>query len=145
MKAIRLAAICSAALVIGACGSRDTALTDADRNEIRAADQKYVDADAKRDTDAMMALLAESVVFMPPGSQPLVGRESVRALFKLHPWDTLKETPAEIEGRADFAIVRGSYSGTAQGMPLAGFYIEVWQKQTDGTWKITRKLWNAAK
>jgi ketosteroid isomerase-like protein len=141
MRPLACALLCST--MLWGCGSGSAALTDADRNDIRAADQKYVDADAKRDTDAMMSLLAEGVVFMPPGSQPLVGRESVRALFKLHPWDKLAETPAEIEGRADFAIVRGAYTGMAQGMPLSGSYVEVWQKQPDGAWRVTRKIWNS--
>lgn len=142
MNRFRIAVISLVAVVAGACGTRSTALTDADREAIRTASAGYVKADEVRDADAMMGIMAEGVVYMPPGSQPLVGRESVRELFKRHPWDTLAETPAEIEGRLDFAIVRGKYTGAAQGMPLSGYYIEVWQKQPDGAWKITRKVWN---
>jgi uncharacterized protein (TIGR02246 family) len=125
-----------------ACGSHGTTLADKDRDAIRAATQKYVDADDKRDADGMMQLIAESAVYMPANSQPLVGREAIRELFKSHPWEKITETPAEIEGRSDFAIVRGAYTSTVQGKPYAGFYIEVWQKQSDDTWKITRKVWN---
>lgn len=145
MITLRIAAVCLAAVVIGACGPRSTALTDADRDAIRAATAGYVKADDARDADGMMAILAEGVVYSPPGSQPMVGRESIRAFFKRHPWDTLAETPAEIEGRLDFAIVRGKYTGAAQGMPLSGSYLEVWQKQQDGAWKVTRKIWNSDK
>jgi ketosteroid isomerase-like protein len=144
MKHLASVLLCSAALSVAACGSRSDALTDTDREAIRTATQNYVKADDARDVDAMMQIIAEGVVYMPPGSQPLVGRESIRAFFKRHPWDTLAETPAEIEGRLDFAIVRGKYTGTAQGMPLSGYYIEVWQKQ-DGAWRVTRKLWNSDK
>lgn len=125
-----------------ACGSHGPALADKDRDAIRAATQKYVEADDKRDADGMMQLIAESAVYMPANSQPLVGREAIRELFKSHPWEKITETPAEIEGRADFAIVRGAYTSTVQGKPYAGYYIEVWQKQSDDTWKITRKVWN---
>jgi len=145
MKQLAYALLCSAAFSAAACGSRSDALTDADREAIRTATQNYVKADEARDADAMMAIIAEGVVYMPPGSQPFVGRESIRAFFKRHPWDTLAETPAEIEGRVDFAIVRGKYTGAAQGMPLSGYYLEVWQKQPDGVWRITRKVWNTDK
>jgi uncharacterized protein (TIGR02246 family) len=125
-----------------ACGSQSTALADKDRDAIRAATQKYVEADDKRDADGMMELIAESAVYMPANSQPLAGREAIRTLFKSHPWDKVTESPAEIEGRADFAIVRGSYTSTVQGKQYAGSYIEVWQKQADGAWRITRKVSN---
>jgi len=125
-----------------ACGSQSAALADKDREALRAAAQKYVEADDKRDADGMMQLIAENAVYLPANSQPLVGREAIRALFKAHPWDNITETPAEIEGRADFAIVRGSYTSMVQGKPYAGFYIEVWQKQPDDAWRITRKVWN---
>jgi len=142
MKLLRLAGLC-ALLLTAACGSRDNnALTDNDREAIRTATKHYVESDEKRDADAMMQLIAESAVYMPPGSQPLVGREAIRSLFKAHPWEKLTESQAEIEGRPDFAIVRGSYTAVAQGMPSAGYYIEVWQKQPDGAWRITRKVWN---
>ena len=145
MKRIASVLLCSAALFIVACGSRGTALTDADRAAIRTATENYVKADDARDADAMMQIIAEGIVYMPPGSQPFVGRESIRAFFKRHPWDTLAETPAEIEGRLDVAIVRGKYTGAAQGMPLSGSYMEVWQKQADGAWRVTRKIWNSDK
>jgi uncharacterized protein (TIGR02246 family) len=145
MKPLASVLLCSAALLTVACGSRSTALTDADRESIRAATQLYVTADEARDADAMMQIIAEGVIYMPPGSQPLSGRESIRAFFKRHPWDTLAETPAEIEGRPDFAIVRGRYTGAAQGMPLSGAYLEVWVRQADGAWRVTRKIWNSDK
>jgi len=145
MKHLTCLLLCSASLSVAACGPRSDALTDTDREAIRRATQNYVKADEARDADAMMQIIAEGVVYMPPGSQPFVGRESIRAFFKRHPWETLAETPAEIEGKSDFAIVRGKYTGTAQGMPLSGYYIEVWQKQPDGSWRISRKVWNADK
>jgi len=146
MKRARPAVACTVLLATAACGLLgNNALTDSDREAIRTAIRQYVDADAKRDADAMMQIIAEGIVYMPPGSQPLTGRESIRTFFTRHPWDTLAETPAEIEGRTDFAIVRGRYTGTAQGMPLSGYYMEVWQKQPDGAWRVTRKIWNADK
>ncbi len=143
MAGFKAAVLLAIVLAASGCGSRDgNMLTDNDREAIRAAAKQYLDADAKRDADGMMQVVAESAVYMPPASQPLVGREAIRALFKQHPWDKLAETQAEIEGRSDFAIVRGSWSAMLQGMPISGFYLEAWQKQADGAWKVTRKAWN---
>jgi len=128
-----------------ACGSSDTALSEADRNAIRAASQKYVEADDKRDADAMMQVIGEGAYYMPSHGAPISGREAIRGFLKPHTWDKITETPAEIEGRDGLAFVRGSYTVLNQGRNLTGYYIEIWQKQPDGAWRITRKLWNSDK
>jgi ketosteroid isomerase-like protein len=134
-----------AALTAPACGSNNGALSDNDRNAIRAASQKYVEADDKRDADAMLLAIGEGAYYMPSNGAPISGREAIRSFLKPHPWDKITQTPAEIEGRDGLAFVRGSYTVLYQGQNLTGYYIEIWQKQPDGAWKITRKLWNSDK
>ena len=145
MRTIRLALMCAFALAAGACGSTRTGLSDSDRDAIRTASQKYLEADAKRDADAMMQAIGEGAFYMPSNGSPISGREAIRAFLKPHPWDKITETPAEIEGRDGLAFVRGSYTVLYQGQNLTGYYIEIWQKQPDGAWKITRKVWNSDK
>ena len=145
MKLLRLLSIVAPLCCAAACGWRDTALTDADRAAIRAAEQKYVEADDKRDADGMMQIVGENAYYMPSNGSPISGREAIRAFLKPHPWDKITETPAEIEGRDGLAFVRGSYTVKYQGQNLTGYYLEIWQKQPDGAWKITRKLWNSDK
>jgi uncharacterized protein (TIGR02246 family) len=145
MKLFRLLLICATSFWIAACGPRDTGLSDADRSAIRAASQKYVEADDKRDADAMMQAIGEGAYYMPSNGAPISGREAIRAFLKPHPWDKITETPAEIEGRDGLAFVRGSYTVLYQGKNLTGYYIEIWQKQPDGAWRVTRKLWNSDK
>jgi len=143
MQRFSLGVICAALLAAGACGSRDPALTDADRAAIRTASQQYVEADDARDADAMMALVDEGAVYMPSANPMIAGREAIRAFLKPHPWDKFTQTPAEIEGRDGLAFERGSYTVLRQGMTYTGFYLDIWARQPDGAWKITRKLWNA--
>jgi len=145
MKSFRVSLVCASILSFIACGSRDTALSEADRNAIRAAGQKYVEADDKRDADAMMQVVGEGAYYMPSNGAPVSGREAIRGFLKPHPWDKVTQTPAEIEGRDGLAFVRGSYTVLYQGQTLTGYYIEIWQKQPDGVWRITRKLWNSDK
>ena len=83
-----------------------------------------------------------NAIYMPPSLAPLEGRRAIGELAKAHPWEHLTETPAEIDGRGDLAFVRGAWSITLNGKPVAGNYIEVWQKQPDSAWQIIRKVWN---
>jgi uncharacterized protein (TIGR02246 family) len=145
MKLISAALVSASLLSLVACGSRDTALSEADRDAIRAASRKYVEADDKRDADAMMQVIGEGAYYMPSNGAPISGREAIRGFLKPHPWDKITQTPAEIEGRDGLAFVRGSYTVLYQGQNLTGYYIEIWQKQADGAWRITRKLWNSDK
>jgi len=145
MKLISAALVSASLLSLVACGSRDTALSEADRDAIRAASRKYVEADDKRDADAMMQVVGEGAYYMPSNGAPVSGREAIRGFLKPHPWDKVTQTPAEIEGRDGLAFVRGSYTVLYQGQTLTGNYIEIWQKQPDGVWRITRKLWNSDK
>jgi ketosteroid isomerase-like protein len=145
MKLISAALVSASLLSLVACGSRDTALSEADRDAIRVASRKYVEADDKRDADAMMQVVGESAYYMPSNGAPISGREAIRGFLKPHPWDKITQTPAEIEGHDGLAFVRGSYTVLYQGQNLTGYYIEIWQKQPDGVWRITRKLWNSDK
>jgi ketosteroid isomerase-like protein len=145
MNRFRIGAVCLAAVVAGACGTRSTALTDADREAIRTASASYVKADDGRDADAMMAFVAEGAIYMPSNSPMIVGREAIRTFLKPHAWDKITQTPAEIEGRDGIAYERGSYTVLLQGKTYTGFYLDVWARQPDGAWKVTRKIWNSDK
>jgi uncharacterized protein (TIGR02246 family) len=136
---------CALALSTVACGSSNAGLSDRDRDAIREAVRKYVEADDKRDADAMMQVIGEGAFYMPSNGAPISGREAIRGFLKPHPWDKVTESPAEIEGRDGLAFVRGSYTVAYQGQNFTGYYMEIWQKQPDGEWRMTRKLWNSDK
>jgi ketosteroid isomerase-like protein len=124
-----------------ACRSGAAKFSDTDVASIRGATRRYVDMDEARDP-ALLQLIAEDAVYMPPGIAPLQGRKAIEELFKAHPWEHLSETVAEVDGRGDLAFARGTWSITFKGAPVAGSYIEVWGKRPDGAWQIIRKVWN---
>jgi ketosteroid isomerase-like protein len=136
-----LAIALTAASTTVACRSGVAKLSDADVASIRTATRRYVEMDEARNKD-LLQLIADDAVYMPPGIAPLVGRKAIEELFKAHPWEHLSENLAEVDGRGDLAFARGRWSITFKGAPVAGSYIEVWQKQPDGTWQIIRKVWN---
>ena len=145
MRAIRMTIAGVAALALSACAAGNGPLSDADRTAIRTASELYVKADGARDLDGTMQFIAEGAVYMPAGMPAIAGREAIRAFAKPHAWDTVEQAPQEIEGRDGLAFVRGSLTVHIQGRTITGNYIEIWQKQPDGAWKIVRKLWNADK
>jgi ketosteroid isomerase-like protein len=54
----------------------------------------------------------------------------------------------DVDGRGDLAYVYGKYSWVLMipgqpPVPDSGKYIEVWRKQADGNWKITRDVFNS--
>jgi ketosteroid isomerase-like protein len=136
-----LAIALTAASTTVACRSGVAKLSDADVASIRTATRRYVEMDEARNKD-LLQLIADDAVYMPPGIAPLEGRKAIEELFKAHPWEHLSENLAEVDGRGDLAFTRGRWSITLKGAPVAGSYIEVWQKQPDGTWQIVRKVWN---
>ena len=137
-----LAAALTAVIALTACRSASASLSESDLAAIRGAVQRYVETDDTHSTDATLQLVSEDAVYMPPGHAPIEGRKAIGEWAKPHPWEHLSETPAEIDGRDDLAFVRGAWSVMLNGKPITGNYIEVWQKQSDGAWRIIRKVWN---
>ena len=118
-------------------------LNDADVAVIRETSQKYQDTTRVGDWDTWMQLLEGDAVFMPPNCEALDTRAKVRAFVDNFPRITaFNATILEIDGRDDMAFVRGRYEITAGGVTDRGKYIELWRRQSDGSWKIFRDIWN---
>jgi ketosteroid isomerase-like protein len=70
-------------------------------------------------------------------------------MFKTFPPITAFELRTEeVEGTADLAYVRGRYTMTMSppGAPAiadSGKYLEIWRKQSDGTWKSVRDMFSS--
>ncbi len=125
------------------------AISEEDEAIIRATSRRYVETSLARDFDSWIELCTADTVFMPPNQSRHEGKENVRAWINEFPETTsLTVTPVEIQGRGDLAFARGAYTFTVvpPGMdPISdsGNYIEIWQKQTDGSWLILRDIWNS--
>lgn len=129
--------------------SESATFPEADANAIRTASQAF--QTAVRDTawSTWAGFYTNDAVLAPPNGPAISGPDALVAFARAFPPFrdfTLREV--DMDGRGDLAYVYGKYSWvlTIPGqpaMPDSGKYIEIWRKQADGSWKITRDIFNS--
>ena len=135
--------------IIGCQPSGPTALSEEDRAAIEASDKAWEEHSLANDWAALAALYTEDAMYMPPGESPIEGRDNIQAYFESQPPTIACEIrTVEIDGHGDFAFTRGTYTTTfsVEGMdPVtdSGKYLAVCRKQADGTWLISRDIYNS--
>lgn len=101
------------------------------------------------DAAALAALYAEDAMLLPPGSEPVEGREAIQAFWQATmdetPGATDQLKPSELHVMEDMAVELGAYVSTGpDGTHLDhGKYIVVMTPTDDG-WKIARDIWNSS-
>lgn len=124
-------------------------LSAADAAAIRAASKAYTQAANSRDWARWAGFFAEDGMFLPPNTPARTGRAEIEAWGRAFPpMKDLQIEPLEIDGRSDLAFARGRYSLviTLPNQPEVqdyGKYIEIWRRQADGSWKMSRDTFNS--
>jgi len=144
------AALFLAVAVMAALGPQNLALAADDK----AIDQVRIDfnnAFNAGDAKAMAGLLDQDCIWMPPGEPAIVGKEKVAALYgayfeSVQPAFELKSGPIQLSGK--WAFLSGPFTrketvkaGKAL-KQVSGHYLFVLKKQSNGSWKIARDIWN---
>ena len=87
---------------------------------------------------------------MPPNHGAVEGRAAIAAFFaRFPPMESLRFGPVEAHGAGDVAYGYGNYSlamlppGAESAVTDHGKYIEVWRRQEDGSWKLSRDIFNS--
>jgi ketosteroid isomerase-like protein len=142
-----------AACLAGVACQQRAALTDEDRAAIQKAHdefEKMIVAASPDPTALVKMYYADNARVLPPNMPAADGQAAIIQSFKaMGQARTFKNGPLTIDGRGDLAYVEATYEGTfippGATEPVAdkGKFIEVWQKQADGTWKATRDIWNS--
>ena len=143
-------------LFLVACQSKAAApagLADADRSAIQKATedaQTHFNAQPPDFHAHAAAYYAEDAVFMPPNMAEVKGATNIGNWMASYPSiSNTKFTVVDLEGSGDVAYVHGTYEMdvTPPGMTVAmhdkGKYLEIWKKQSDGSWKVTRDIFNS--
>jgi len=124
-------------------------IAESDLTAIRTASADF--QKAVRDTawSTWANLYTSDAQLGPPNGPAVSGHDALLAWAGTVPPNrdfTLRQV--DVDGRGDLAYVYGKYSWVLMipGQPEApdsGKYIEVWRKQADGNWKITRDVFNS--
>ncbi|MBA3577729.1 MAG: SgcJ/EcaC family oxidoreductase [Sphingomonas sp.] len=147
-----IAATAFAALALAGCdATRTTADTSAIEEQIKANEARWNQAYKARDADALAAFYAEDGALATPGEPLARGSEAIRKAtagvasdpaFKL----TFSPNRIQVAQSGDLAYSRGRYTMTAtdpatkQPNTTGGHYLTVWQKQSDGSWKVVEDM-----
>ena len=150
--AVWLGALTGVTLLLGGCsrpqGSQSQAVTAA----VNAIWTRYSSSLNAGDLDSWLSLWTDDGVQLPPGEPPVVGKEEIRARNKavLDKFTlNIGITNAEVGVAGDWAFARGTYTATltpkegGRAIPLSGKYMTILKRQTDGSWKIHRDIFNS--
>jgi uncharacterized protein (TIGR02246 family) len=147
-----------ATLVVSGChkekaatpGAATGSLTDADRDSIRAYIARFDQKMMAGDISAVVAFYSDDAVLLPPNSAEVQGREAIRKFFQgLPKFTQFKQELEEVEGDENFAYPRGTFEttttppGSNKPVKDKGKVLAVWHKQEDGSWIVTRVIWNS--
>jgi len=137
-----------------ACQNQATGDTRAaDASALKSLDDEWSKAVGSRDVDKTIAYYSDDAILMLPNIPTLAGKEPIRGL-----WKSMLESPSfsggwkatkvEVARSGDLAYISGSYEFTEQddsGKPMTdkGTHLEVWRKQTDGSWKCVVDMFNS--
>jgi uncharacterized protein (TIGR02246 family) len=142
-------------LTASACASKKDG-TSADLEAINALHQRDMEASKKWDVDTLVSLWSDDIVTLTQGEPPVIGKDANRAAIS-----RLREESSEVQITdyilsfnevkivGDWAFEWGTYSGTVK--PVAGGdairttgkVIRVLKKDTDGSWKIARAMYDS--
>jgi ketosteroid isomerase-like protein len=118
---------------------------------------EYITPFKNADTDCWMQVFADDAVGMHNTLPPLIGKDAVRqfgdmvaANVTIEQMDIVVE---EVRVNGSWALTRGSFvskfvpktvSDSASIPPSKGKFILLWERQTDGTWKVILDMGNSS-
>lgn len=125
----------------------------ADEAVIRQLDIAWSRAAEMNDLEGIVNMYAEDAVVMVPHAAIVIGKQAARELNRamlstpgfLVQW---RPDSVEVARFGDIGYVLGTYDLTvndATGIPMTdkGKYVEIWKKQTDGSWKVAVEALNS--
>ena len=125
------------------------------RKAIADLQRRDIEANMALDTEKLLALRTDDVVYLVPGRAPLVGQDAVRKYLEeirrqLADWDMLayEENWQEVQVVGDFAFewgtvnIRARQEGERGESAAVRNVMQVLRRQPDGDWKISRAIWN---
>ena len=146
-------AVCVALVALASACQKTTDTKTSDENTLKDLDAQWSKAAESKDVDKTVSYYADGALVMPPNAPAATTKDAIQKIWK----DTLtnagfsgswKATKVEVAKSGDLANVSGTWEFTlndAKGRPATdrGKFLEVWKKQTSGTWKCAIDIWNS--
>ncbi|MCF7805928.1 MAG: nuclear transport factor 2 family protein [Candidatus Marinimicrobia bacterium] len=134
----------AAVSIVVSCGSPSVAENRAGAKELLKTDRNFSEFSVRHGSaDAFRKYLAPDALLLPAGANPIRGRDSIYASMEGDTVGVLSWTPreAEVAQSGEMGYTWGEYmyeypkqDGTAG--RSHGKYLNVWKKQSDGTWRV---------
>jgi ketosteroid isomerase-like protein len=133
---------CEPQTLVGLTASDEAALRQALDIEMKAANEA--------DAAGWASVYAHDAIVLRPHAPAVQGREAIQQwLATLPPISNAKGEGLEIVGYGDLAYLRGTYTMTFSipGAPAPideqGKFLQIYRKQSDDSWKMTREIYNS--
>ena len=126
--------------------------SEADKAAVSEALEQYVEKWNASVLNAIMVLMADDVVALPPGNPAIIGKEALRSAneqFFLKNTEIWKPTIEYIEVSGDLAFVRSKELLTttpkdgSETKTLIGKGIYIFRRGEDGSWRCVIDIWNS--
>lgn len=125
--------------------------TRGDVDEITTVREEYVQAENDGDVDGIMRTCTEDIVFVPPESPPVRGKEAAEEFLRgfLEAFSVAIELDSnDIVVDGDLAYDWGTVTGTLEpntGEPesVSNTYLIVFERDGEGSWRQSKHIWNA--
>lgn len=133
------------------CQTRTAADTHAaDEATLRNLDAEWSKAAGAKDLEKTVSYYTDDALILPPNIPTIQGKQGARTM-----WQGMFSVPGfgggwkatKVEVSGDLGYVTGTYELSetdASGRPMVdkGKYLEVWKKQSDGSWRCVVDMFN---
>jgi uncharacterized protein (TIGR02246 family) len=116
--------------------------------------RRWVAATQRKDVEAVVALYADDAIVLPPGGEPVAGREHIRKFYETYyadPFQLLSEdfSSTSLVLCGDLAVNTAVYSGQIERgekgrIHFMGKNLVIWKQDKRGSWKIFRDMWSSS-
>ena len=150
MRPVRPTALLGFLLATACQPTPPAGLLDADKAAIDSTANLFVRHALAGDFAALVRdYYTEDAIALPPNAPAASGHAAIESMFRTFPPITAFELRSEeMEGNANLAYVRGRYFMTmsppgAAAIADSGKYLEIWRRQSDGSWKSARDMFSS--
>lgn len=117
------------------------------RKNVESGEQMWLKAFNSGDAAGVAAMYTENARLLPPNSDILQGRTAIEPFIKgfIATGAQLAFSLLDVHEAGNLAVSIGTYRLTIPGAAEErGKFIEVWQRQGDGSWRIVDDIFNSS-